>query len=101
MRAELLQAPDIRTGGATVGDVADKRNGQTGEGAAALADGENVEEALRGMLMRAVATIDHRAIEIFRQKVRRAGRAVTNDNRIDVHGLDRLGRVDDGFALGD
>ena len=68
---------------------------------AMLADGQHVEQALRRMVVRTVARIEHRAIQFARQQVWGSGRAVSSDDPIDAHRLNRLGGVDKGFPFGD
>lgn len=52
------------------------------------------------MFVRAVAGVDDRAVfEVLRQKSRRAGATVANDDRVDAHREDVLGGVDERFAL--
>ena len=52
VRPQLLQAPDVRAGGAAVGDVADQGHGQPCDAAQPLANRQDVEQALRGMFVR-------------------------------------------------
>ena len=42
------------------------------DAALVAADGERVEQRLRRVLMRAVAGIDHRAVDLLRQQMHRA-----------------------------
>ena len=44
------------------------------DAALVAADGERVEQRLRGVLVGAVAGVDHRAVDLARQQVDRAGR---------------------------
>ncbi len=48
--------------GASVLEVADHCDGDAVDGADLLADGEDVEEGLGGMLASAVAGVDHRSV---------------------------------------
>ena len=67
-----------------------------------LADGEDVEQALRRVLVGAVAGVDDANVrqQVLRQQVRRAGRRVPHDHHVDAHRLDVLGGVDERLALG-
>lgn len=62
---QLRQPPDVGAGGPAVGDVADESDGEAGQAGAAFPDGHDVEQSLRGMLVRAIAGTDDRTIEIF------------------------------------
>ena len=64
------------------------------------ADGESVEQRLGGVLVLAVAGIDHGAIDLARQQRRRPGCAVAHNKQIGAHGVQGGGGVDQGFALG-
>ena len=68
--AELGQAPEIRSGDAAVGDVADDGDFQAFDFAEALADGVEIEQALRRMFMRAVAGVDDAAFDVAREHLR-------------------------------
>ena len=61
-------------------DVAADRDGQALDAALAAADGERVEERLRRMLVRAVAGVDDRALDLARQKMNGASGLVTDDD---------------------
>ena len=99
-RAEFLEREDVRAGDAAVRDIADDRDRFSFERTEALAHRQDVEEALRRVFVRAVAGVDDRAVfEILRQKSRRAGAAVANDDRVDAHRQDVLGGVDERFAF--
>ena len=83
-----------------MGDVTDQGDGQAGKRATLLTDRQNVQQPLRWMLVGTVAGIENGAIEPIGQHVRGAGRSVANDDRIDVHRFDVLGRVDERLPLG-
>jgi hypothetical protein len=97
--AELGQAPDVAAGDAAVGDVADDEDVEAGDVAEPLADGVEIEQALRRVLVRAVAGVDDAALEAARQHLGGAGGGVADDEDVDAHRLDRAGGVDEGFAL--
>ena len=52
-----------------------------------------------GMLMRAVAGIDHRAIHLLRQQMHRSRRVMAHDDEIGPHGVERRRGVDQRLAL--
>lgn len=64
-----------------------------------LADGEGVEERLRGVLVRAVARVDDAALEEAGEEVRRAGGAVPDDDDVGVEGLEVARGVLEGLAF--
>ena len=57
--------------------------------------------ALRRVLVGAVAGVDDADVrqQVLREQVRRAGRRVPHDHRVDAHRLDVLGGVDERLAL--
>ena len=66
-RAELEQAPDVRARDAAEEDVADDGDVQAGDAPALLADGEQVEQRLGGVFVRAVARVDDAGIAAARR----------------------------------
>ena len=64
----------VRAGDAGIGDVAADGDGEAGEVALVLADGERIEQRLGRVLVRAVAGIDHRAADLLAEQFHRAGR---------------------------
>ena len=73
-RAQRIEQDDVRARDARVQDVAADRDDQPLDAALVAADGERVEQRLGRMLVRAVAGIDHRAIDLLRQQFDRARR---------------------------
>ena len=55
------------------------------ERAFAVANGQRIEQALRRMLVRAVARIDHRNFQVARDEIGRAGRGVAHHETIRLH----------------
>ena len=80
-------------------DVAADRDDQPLDAALVAADGERVEQRLGGMLMRAVAGIDHGAVDFPGQELDRAGGVVTHHDDVGVHGVERHRGVDQRLAL--
>ena len=66
---------DVRARDARMQDVAADRDGEALDPALVAPDRQRVEQRLRRMLMRAVAGIDDRAIDLLGQKMHRAGLA--------------------------
>ena len=64
-----------------------------------LADGEGVEQRLRGVLVRAVARVNDAALEEAGEEVRRAGGAVPDDDDVGVEGLEVARGVLEGLAF--
>ena len=67
-RAEGAQGVDVRARHAAVQDVADDGDRQAVEAADVVADGEQVEQRLGRVLVRAVAGVDHRAVDALARK---------------------------------
>ena len=80
-------------------DVAADRDDEAGEPALVAADGERVEQRLGRMLVRAVAGIDDRALDLLRQQRHRAGGVMADDEQVRPHGVQRHRRVDQRLAL--
>ena len=64
------------------------------------ADGRAVEQRLGGVLVGAVAGVDHRGPQRLRQHQRRAGLGVADDHHVRAHGVEVAGGVQQGLALG-
>ena len=80
-------------------DVAADRDGQAFDAALAAADGERVEQRLGRMLVLAVAGVDHRAVDLLRQQLDRAGGVMAHHDQVGVHGVERHRGVDQRLAL--
>ena len=65
------------------------------------ADGQRVQQRLGGMLMGAVAGIDHAAVQLARQQFGRARILMAHHQDVGPHGVQGGGGVDQGLALGD
>ena len=90
---------NIRASDAAVEDVAENRDVPAFEAAFAVADRERVEQGLRGMLVRAIARVEHRNFEALGDEFGRAGRCVADHDAVGAHGFDGADRVDERFAL--
>ena len=71
-----------------MGDVAADRDGKLLDPALVAADGEGVEQRLGRMLMRAVARIDHAAIDLAREQGDRARGMMAHHQNIGPHGVE-------------
>ena len=99
--AERAQQQHVGPGHPAVQDVADDRDAQAVQAAEPAPHGEGVEQRLRGVLVRAVAGIDHAAAHPAGQPVRGARRLVPDHDRVCAHRLQRQRRVLEALALGD
>ncbi len=97
--AQCGQADDVGAGDAGMGNVAADRHCQPLDPALVAADGQRIEQRLRRMLMRTIASVDHRAIDFARQKLHRACRVMAHDDQIGPHGVERDRGVDQRLAL--
>ncbi len=110
---ESFQSPDIAAGSTAMGDVANHRHGHSVEQiagmergvlpilrSAMLEDREDIEKALRGMFVRAVARVDHAAAQLAGEQMRRARCLVSGHDPVHAHRLDRFRGVDERFAFG-
>ena len=82
-------------------DVAADRDGETLDAAEIAPDGQRVEQRLGWMLMRAVAGVDHRAIDFAGQEMHGARVMVPHHQNVGPHGVERHGGVDQRLALFD
>src|SRR5690606_30150027 len=92
---------DVGAGDAAEKDVAEDDDLAAAQvGAEALAHGEGVEQALGGMLVRAVAGVDDGDAEDVGEVERGAGGGVPDDDHVGAEGGDVFGGVAQGLALG-
>ena len=82
-------------------NVAENGDIQIRERAFAVANGEGIQQALRRMLVSAVARVDDGNIEMTRDKVGGAGSSVAHDQAIRLHGIERVHGIEKGLALFD
>ena len=97
--AQAGQQLEIGTGNAAVQDIAADRHAQTGDASLAAADGERVEQRLGRVFVAAIAGIQHRAIDLLRNKLHRARRSVADHDHVRVHGVQRQRGIQQGLAL--
>ena len=65
----------------------------------AIANGQRVEQALRGMFVRAVASVDDGNLEMARDKVGCAGSGVTHHQAVRLHGVESVNGVEKRLAF--
>ena len=82
-------------------DVAADRDRETLDAAEIAPDGERVEQRLGRMLVRAVAGVDHRAIDLAGEQMHRAGVMMPHHQNVGPHGVQGHGGVDQRLALFD
>ena len=80
-------------------DIAADRDGETFDPALVAPDRERIEQRLGWMLMRAIARVDDRAIDLFRQKMHRAGLGMAHHDNVGPHRVQRHRRIDQRLAL--
>src|SRR5579859_595156 len=97
--AEFSQQMNVRTGHAAVRNVAEDGDIEVFDGAFAVTNGERVEEALRGMLVHAVAGVDDGNLEMAGDEIRGAGRRVAHDQAVRLHGVQRMNGIQEGLAF--
>ena len=98
-RAHAREQEDVGARHPRMQDVAADRHDEARDAALVAADGQRVEQRLGRMLVRAVAGIDHRAVDLLRQKMHRARRVVAHDDDVGPHGVERHRGVDQRLAL--
>ena len=80
-------------------NVAADRDVEAFDPALVAADRQRIEQRLSRMLMRAVAGIDHRAIDLAGEKMHGAGLGMADDDEVRPHRIERDGGVDQRLAL--
>ena len=103
---ERLQAEQVGTGNAAVQDIAADDDPEPGEiirRLAPVAQGmtqrERVKQGLRRVFVLSVARIEHRAVDLVGDQLRRPARPVADDDRIGAHGIERDRGIDQRLAL--
>src|SRR6202040_1978900 len=98
-RAERREQQNIGARDTRMKDVAADHDRETFDPALVAPDRERIEQRLGWMLMRAIARIDERAIDLFRQKMHRAGLGMTHYDNVGPHRVQRHRRIDPRLAL--
>ncbi len=100
VHAQHLEAHDVAARDATVEDVADDEDLEALEVAAeVLAHAEQVEQALRGVLVLAVAGVDDARLRVGGERLAGAGRRVPHDDDVGRVGAQGDRRVLERLAL--
>ena len=99
VRSEFEEPEDVRSGDATEKNVPDDRDIEAFDPAEFFADGEDVEQALGGMLVGAVSGVDDARVEAFGEELRGARRAVAEDDNVRPESLEVEGGVFEGLTL--
>src|ERR1041385_2536746 len=99
--AELEEAPDVAPGHPAVEHVAAERHLESFDPPEAVAQGQQVEQALGGMLVLPVAGVDDIGADPLSQELGRAARSVADHDHVDPHRLEIAGGVHQGLALGE
>ena len=98
-RAQFQERKDVRARDPAEKNVADDRDMQTGDRAPLFPDRVKVEQPLGRMLVRAVAGVDHARPDAAGEKLRRAGRAVPQDDDVGVIRFEHPRGVFERFAF--
>src|SRR6185437_13854332 len=97
--AKLLEAPDVRARHPRMQHVTHDAHPAAREIAQVVAQREQVEEALRGVLVRAVARIDDVALDAIGEELRGTRRPVADHDHVNPHRLEIARGVYQRFAL--
>jgi len=97
--AHLREGVDVGAGDAAEQDVAEDHDLAAVQLPKVLLHRERVEQALRGMLVGAVARVDHRDVEHLAQVVRGAAGGVAQHDHVGVERLDVLRGIAEGLTL--
>jgi hypothetical protein len=79
--------------------VAADGDDQVLEPALVAADGQRIEQGLGRVLMRAVAGVDDRRVDLLAQQGGGAGLGVADHQQVAMHGVERGGGVEQRLAL--
>ena len=80
-------------------DIAADRHHEPLDAPFVAADGQRVEQRLGRVLVRPVAGIDHRAVDLLGEELDRTRRVMAHHQDVRVHGVERHRGVDQGLAL--
>src|SRR5579862_7587699 len=97
--AEFGEQVNIGTGYAAVENVAEDGDVPAFEFAFAVADGERVEQSLGGVLVGAVAGVEHGDFQALGDEFGGAGGGVADHDAVGAHGFEGADGVDQRFAL--
>src|SRR5213594_1698883 len=97
--AEFEQPPDIRAGDARVLDVAHQADLQPGDLPVLVANREQIQQRLSGVLVLAVARVDDVGADAVAEKQGGTGRRMADHHHVDPHRLEVFRRVDERLPL--
>lgn len=97
--AQLVEGPDVGAGHPAEQDVANDGDLEPLETFPLLPDGEDIEQGLRRVFMRAIPRIDHAGLEKPGEEMRGPGRRMSDDNDVRIHRLEVPRGVTQRFAL--
>src|ERR1700676_402698 len=96
---ELPEQMNVGARHPAVLNIAKNGDVEIADAAFAVANRERVQQALRRMLVRSVAGVDHRNIQMPGDKVGSAGSGVAQDQTIRLHGIQRVHGVQQRLAF--
>ena len=97
--SNMLQPPDVGSGNARVEHIAADTDALSSQIAQTIAQCQQIEETLRGVLVSAIAGVDDVRLDSLREKLRSARRAVTNDHHVNAHRLEIARRIDERLSF--
>lgn len=97
--SQLLEAPDQGSSDPAVQNIADDCNLQPLDPSQSFTNREHIQQRLGWVLVLAIACIDHRGIEVRRDKPGRTGRGVTHHDVVRTECGDRLDRIQQRLSL--
>ena len=94
-----LQQVDIRAGNPAVQDIATYGHEQSLKVATAPTNGDRIQQCLGRVLMPAVAGVDDRTVDLFREQLDRAAFRVAHHQHVGMHGVERDCSIEQRLAL--
>src|SRR5207245_11795351 len=98
-RAQFDEAKNVRPGDTAEQNISENRYVQTGNFSTLLANRVKIEKRLRGVLVRAIAGVDHARLQSLPEELRRARRTVSQDENISVQRFKVARSIFERFAL--
>jgi len=99
--AEFSEQMNVGARYAAMLQVAEDGDVEIRDGAEAVADGERVEQALRRVLVRAIAGVDNGNIEVAGDKIGCSRGSVPHHQAIRLHRVQRVNGIEQRFAFFD
>ena len=97
--AKFIQQEQIAAHNAGMGQIADNDNLEALEFFFVVADRHEIQKRLRWMLVHPVAGVDDVRVDVLGQQFMSAAVWMAHDDDVWIIGVDRLGSVDEPFAL--